>query len=160
MQKPIIFLDYDGVVNTIQWRHYDRNPNHPRGEFRADFAMPEDGFVNNFQAICWLNETYLKRPFDIVVTSTWRKANNYKQCLYNGGLHKKIKIIGKTPWLNTYRGKEIQKWIKEHNFKGKFVILDDDADMGKLKNHLVQCNYEHGYGYSEMQQVVQLLRER
>lgn len=104
LDKPIVFLDYDGVVNTFIWREYPRS-----NKFKVDIAHSEDGFVNDFQAICWLNELYNKIPFDIIVTSTWRLFPNYKEVLYNGGLNSKIKVLGKTPQIiNGSRGDEIQ----------------------------------------------------
>lgn len=155
MNNPIIFLDYDGVVNTIYWREYPRNPEHPRGIFRADFAHASDGFVNNFQAICWLNETYKKCPYDIVVSSTWRVYDNYIECLYNAGLNKDIKVIGKTPRLDGNRGDEIKQWINDNQFTGKYAILDDDADMGDIIDHLVQCDTNYGYNINEMYKVLE-----
>lgn len=154
--KPIIFLDYDGVVNTVYWSHYFRNKSHPRGVFRADFATPSDGFVNNFQAICWLNETYKQIKYDIVVTSTWRMFDNYKECLYNGGLNKEIKILGKTPIINHNRALEIKTWMQENSFNGKYVILDDDNVKG-MSRHLVKCDTFYGYGIKEMHNVIKLL---
>ena len=147
--KPIIFLDYDGVVNTIFWREYD-------GIFKAKYATSTDGFVNNFQAICWLNELFKLYPYDIVVTSTWRLNNHYADFLYNGGLNKEIKVIGRTPRLNTIRGEEIKQWMSSNNFEGKFVIVDDDSDMGDLKRYLVQCNPFTGFGIQEMYKVLEI----
>ncbi len=63
MDKFILFLDYDGVVNTPYWVKKD-------DEVKCLVNLPSDGFVNNYQAICWLNELYRKAPFDIVVTSS------------------------------------------------------------------------------------------
>lgn len=145
--KPIIFLDYDGVVNTMYWCSYPSNPNHSRGTFRCDYAHPHDGFVNNFQAICWLNELYEKIPYDIVVTSTWRKHSNYKDCLYNGGLNKEI-LIDKTPWLGTCRKDEILAWIEQNNYCGEYIIIDDENIEG-LEDSLIKCLPYSGIIYKE-----------
>lgn len=151
----IIFLDFDGVVNTLWFREYPRNRNHPRGIYRFDYAMPQDGFVNNEQAIQWLNEIYKKVPFDIVVTSTWRIGNDCAKILYNSGLDKRIKIIGHTPILHSSRGKEIKQWIKENNFNGNFLILDDDADMDELEDFLIQTNEFIGITYVEVLKILE-----
>lgn len=143
MNDCIIFLDYDGVVNTVYWGIY-------KGQFKADYSHPHMGFVNNYQAICWLNELYKKNPYDIVVTSTWRMSDNYKECLYNGGLNKNIKIIGRTPILHTTRGDEIKEWLITNKYDGRFVIIDDENIIGDLAAYLVKCDPNYGFGIKEM----------
>lgn len=65
MKNNIIFLDFDGVVNTIYYRYYKRFK-----KYQMRYATSADKIVNNRQAIQWLNELYDKYPYDIVVTST------------------------------------------------------------------------------------------
>ena len=61
--KNIIFLDYDGVINTkIE-------------EF--------DGYFDNPEAIHYLNKLCKEFHFDIVVTSSWRHHSGYKDFLYH-----------------------------------------------------------------------------
>lgn len=43
---PIIFLDFDGVVNTIYYRFYERD-----NQYKFRYAHSVDNFVNNEQAI-------------------------------------------------------------------------------------------------------------
>ena len=43
----IIFLDYDGVVNTLYFQRVNGEPN---------FNYPQMDRVNNKQAIAWLNK--------------------------------------------------------------------------------------------------------
>ena len=57
----VVFLDYDGVVNTPMW---DADGKHCR------FNYSRDNKVNNFQAVSWLNRLYEDYKYDIVVTST------------------------------------------------------------------------------------------
>ena len=56
--KNIIFLDYDGVINTKV----------------EDF----DGYFDNPEAIRYLNKLCKEFHFDIVVTSSWRHHSGYK----------------------------------------------------------------------------------
>lgn len=160
---PIIFLDFDGVVNTFIWREYPRNPNHPQGTFHCAFAFADDGFVNNFQAICWLNELYRHVEYDIVVSSTWRmghKIDELRDILYNSGLSKDIEVIGTTPVRYKKRGLEIQEWIDSHNFTGKFCILDDDKDMEHLMPQLVWCQSNWGFGIDEYSKALEILIDK
>ena len=59
----VVFLDFDGVVNISMWD--------PMGE-KCNFNHPTDGKVNDFQAICWLNELCKKTDAKIVLTTSWK----------------------------------------------------------------------------------------
>jgi len=135
----VVFLDYDGVVNTAMWT--------PDGK-RCRFNFPRDGSVNNFQAVQWLSEFCQNYGYDIVVSSTWRAAENYQECLRNGGLRDGINILGHTPLLHgSNRGAEIKKWIDEHPGVENYAILDDDIfdDFYALHGeHVVQCDVNVG----------------
>lgn len=150
--KPIIFLDFDGVVNTFYWTRL------PSGEWKNSIST--DSIVNNLQAIGWLNELYKEIPYDIVVTSTWRighTTEELQRILWNSGFNKDIKVIGKTPILHQQRGFEIQQWIEDNGFHGKFIILDDDSDMGELLPLLVRCDCYIGFGLHEFNKSRRLL---
>ena len=161
MKKKIIFLDFDGVINTL---FFDE-------EGQLHYGARNGEKVNNFQAINWLNMLNIEIPFDIVITSTWRIGKSKKDLadiLYNSGLSRDIQVIGKTPSYNRYintdysfylfghyfsrntrRGREIDLFIKQliyfdkelynkYDFKD-FIILDDDNDMWKYKKNLIKC---------------------
>lgn len=154
MEKPIIFLDFDGVVETIYW---EKNEN---GIW--DFNIHKTGRqeLNNKQAIGWLNELYKKIPYDIVVSSTWRinmPVEALQDLLINSGFNPEIQVIGKTPVLYLQRGLEIQKWIDTAKFKGKFIIIDDDSDMCHLLPLLVRCDCQLGFTIYDYQKALRLL---
>lgn len=161
MLTPIIFLDFDGVINTPFI--IDKHPtvyNH------------KDNSVSNTQSIKLLNWIYLQYPFNIVISSTWRlglSKDELHTILLNSGLNPAIKILGTTPDLrrikydhffkipftnkyfsiHTRRGHEIDQWIHQNDFKGQFFILDDDSDMWKYKKHLIQLNPHDGLTMSK-----------
>ena len=152
-ENRIIFLDYDGVVNNYLWEDYPLTVFGDAG-FKPKYAFPEDGFVNNFQAICWLNKLYEEYPYDIVVTSTWRDSPNYRECLYAGGLSTEIAVIGcvKKGLGNYKRDKLIAQWIEENKFDGSFVIIDDESYLYfpdtynfNAEDHLIITNGDIGY---------------
>ena len=148
----IIFLDYDGVVNSLWFQDVNGEPN---------FNFPSDDKVNNTQAIAWLNKLCRETGAKIVVTSTWRNADNYKECLYNAGLNKNIDILGKTKKLGTKRGIEIQKWLDENKNLNieKFVILDDDMDMEHLIDYLIVTDGLIGMTYYTYDRAKKMLVE-
>ena len=122
----IVFLDYDGVVNNYIFDDYPTTAESDGG-FRVRFAFPEDGFVNNFQAVCWLNELYKAYNYDIVVTSTWRHYLNYADCLYKSGFNKEINIVGCIDWSREEnREYLIHKWLNDNKYSGAYIILDDE----------------------------------
>lgn len=143
-----LFLDYDGVVNTLMW---DDSGKHCR------FNHSRDNKVNNFQAVQWVSKFCREYGYDIVVTSTWRFEDNYKDCLINGGLWDGIQILSRTPYVsNGNRGDEIQKYLDEHQEVENFLIFDDDSDMGVLSDHLIKTNFVFGFSMYNYESAVEL----
>jgi len=155
--KNVIFLDYDGVVNIPMWKR-DEN-----GKYFCSFNFPSDCKVNSYQGCQWVSEFCLNYEYSIVVSSTWRKNNNYKECLKMGGLRDGIEILGKTPEIwhddtgeRTYRGEEISQYLKEHPDIDGYLIFDDDSDMTVHMNRLVKCDGSVGFTIREYQEAVTL----
>ena len=142
MQSRVIFLDYDGVVNTPMWNEAGT---------KCRYNFPSDNKVNNFQAVQWLSQACQKFHYDIVVTSTWRTSENYKECLINGGLRSGIQILGRTESLWTYeaptcRGDQVEKYLKDHPQIKFYVIIDDENDfLPHQKSHLIQTDGDVGF---------------
>jgi hypothetical protein len=157
----VVFLDYDGVVNTIIWEY---NPE--TNKYRADYSFPRRNKVNNYQAVQWLSELCIKYGIDIVVTSTWRMSENYKECLINSGLRDGIKILGKVPEVSTnkcvqtLRAEQINQYLKANPEIGnQFIILDDDyVDVSAYgynnKDHFIRCRTNAGFGLEEFEEAV------
>ena len=154
MGKPIIFLDFDGVVETIYWEKAKD------GTWSYNIHKLGREELNNKQAIGWLNELYNKTPYDIVVSSTWRmgmSVDELQNLLRRSGFNRNIKVIGKTPVLYQQRGLEIQQWIDTAEFKGKFIIIDDDSDMCHLLPLLVRCDCQLGFTIYDYNKALTLL---
>lgn len=161
----VVFLDYDGVVNTLMWN-----------EFGTDYKynFPDDHKVNNFQNVQWLSSFCKTFHCSIVVTSTWRKYNNYKECLINGGLWKDIEIIGKTDDCPGHsRFYEISKYLEEHEDIKDFIILDDDdlieecryckddniKYLGKILMNFIHCNHTVGFSIDEYEKATRIAQK-
>jgi hypothetical protein len=142
MKSRLCFLDYDGVVNTPMWN--------AEGTV-CSYGFAKEGKVNNFQAVQWLSEACQKFGYDIVVTSTWRLWDNYKECLINGGLRKGIEVLGRTPRFSGLpRCAEIKAYIEEHPEIQYYVIVDDEADMlTEQMGHFIMTNGDTGFNLSE-----------
>mgnify|MGYP007080848394 FL=1 len=152
--KPIIFLDFDGVVETIYWEKDED------GSWSFNVHKVNHTELNNKQAIGWLNELYNKIPYDIVVSSSWRIGMTLEQLqdlITKSGFNSKIKVIGVTSILYQARGLEIQQWIDNNKFKNKFIIIDDDYDMCHLLPMLVRCDCQLGFTIYDYQKAIKLL---
>ena len=149
MNSRVIFLDYDGVVNTAMWNNKGTSCN---------YNFPEDGKVNNFQAVQWISEFCQTCHYDIVVSSSWRTEPNYQECLRNGGLRDGIQIIGKTPDRpGQSRGSEIKAYLEEHPEIKYYIIVDDDNDMlPEQKEHFVKTNVDRGFGKPEYRKCIEI----
>ncbi len=118
----IIFLDIDGVVNTIFW-------DEEKQKFR--FSNPMDNKVSNTTAVNILTGICRETNAKIVISSSWRKITDVSECLYNSGLPRDIEIIGKTGSRNDgCRGKEITDWLKDNENLGieNYVVIDDEVN--------------------------------
>lgn len=130
----ILFLDYDGVVNTPMWDATGK---------KCTYNFPSDNKVNNFQAVQWVSEFCEKFKFSIVVTSTWRMHENWEECLINGGLRKSVEIIGRTDIISHNRAKEIQDYLNKHDWD-TFLIFDDEK-IKKFSKYQIKCNDGCGF---------------
>lgn len=154
----IIFLDFDGVINTPMWDDEGK---------RCRFYGSGDGKVNDFQAICWLNELCKRTSSKIVLSTSWKdyKSLNFlRELLYNSGLKRNVEIIGKTPMIRTedcYKDRtiEIETYLIGHEADNveNYVILDDDEIFEPLVSHFVKCNTCYGFKEPEFQKALKIL---
>lgn len=150
LMKRVVFLDYDGVVNRNMWTKVN-------GEWVCRFGYPEDGQVNDEQAVQWISEFCEKYGYDIVVTSTWRKYPEWESCLRNAGLRDNIKILGCTALPTKNRAEEISDYLAEHNEIKEYLIFDDKRELAKAcPEHLVLCDPIRGFGEHEYEKAVEM----
>ncbi len=152
----VIFLDIDGVLNS---GNYIKNPN-------IDFDDPT--YQMDPVAVARLNRITDATGAKIVVSSTWRLAflTHPTPLLALQECMQSYKITGevigmtceKANALRNRRGKEIQVWINEHyNDIEKFVIIDDDSDMGRIRTHQILTKFEDGLLDYHVDRVIEIL---
>ncbi len=141
MQQRIVFLDFDGVLNTQTLVEASPTPHQPG----ADLLDPKA--VARLEGLC------VETASVIVLTSTWRLTFNVDELvamLRDKGLAT-ARIAGVTPMIphKRGRGQEIQAWL-DHAAESVgleatgVVILDDLDDMLHLMPWLVQTTFESG----------------
>jgi hypothetical protein len=136
----VIFLDIDGVLAPIRrWDRYgDLDP----------------------ACIQVLNEIVARAGADVVVSSTWRHGKTVaelQEMLDAEGFAGCV--LDKTPtgMNGASRGDEIAAWLAEHAVGG-YVIIDDHADMGELRTHLVLTHPAHGLQPADVSRALAMLR--
>ena len=149
--SKIVFLDYDGVVNRKMWTQLD-------GKWVCRYGYPEDGRVNDGQAVQWVSEFCERYGFDIVVTSTWRKYPEWETSLRGGGLRESVKILGATPLPTKDRAEEISEYLAAHPDIGEYLVFDDKDSLVESIHacRLVLCKKERGFGEEEYNAAVAL----
>lgn len=140
MDRPIIFLDVDGVLNRIST--HDRTPG---------------GFIGvDDRNLMVLKKMVEETCAEIVLSSSWKMCwiddipDADGQYLVDRLREYGIEIIGRTPDYpkgGYYRGHEILQWLQENGIR-KFVVLDDDIfpDFREMKitRNMVQTSKIYG----------------
>lgn len=166
MRRPILFLDFDGVLN------------HHRTPTRHTFPSGVAYLGIDPRNVARLNHICEAVPeMRIVVSSAWRTsydAFQLGQVLAEQDFLYPDRIIGVTPtWVDLpvfrreppCRGDEIQAWIDrqpegERPTNEEIAILDDMEDLGHLDGRLVRTDmYDGGMRDAEADRVIALLSE-
>lgn len=143
-----------GVLNYTLWYYDDRNP----GNLNGQEGEIDPLCVDRINLLCE------KMQAQIVISSDWRIATNYKERLERAGLKN---IIDKTPvtlfgtYGSTYhftRGEEIQMWLEWHPATKNYVIIDDRDDMTcEQLSHFVKVNPYRGFTDDDLEKAMQIL---
>lgn len=145
---PIVFLDVDGVLAKL-----DINYRYTR---------------LNQDCVDALGVLLERTGADIVLSSSWRYSHtpeDFQRLLADYGLT--ARVIDRTPMpehelipglvAGMTRGAEIGAWLAVSGRGRRFVILDDEEDMGKLAPWLVRTDHRDGLTLAEVEQAIALL---
>lgn len=162
--NPIIFLDVDGVLNTLPWMKgiKSRRTIVLPTRRRSWLEMLDPSLVAN------LNLIVEKTGADIVVSSTWRLTHDaaaMQSLLDEAGFEGTViditgdrydtRIWDGHSWNlperteDVRRGRVIHWWLHQHPNVKRFVIIDDDSDMEPLLHRHVKTHYMHWDRYPE-----------
>lgn len=141
VDKCIIFLDFDGVLNSCRW--FDKRALNP------DPALTTQESMIDPDAVAQLNRIIEATDCDVSISSAWRCGNtmgHLLRLLVKRGMDKKHwdKFMAPTPDIrDATRGAEIQAWLDGpyHDDYKRFVIIDDGEDMAHLTDRTV---WTHG----------------
>lgn len=119
----IIFLDVDGVLNIMS-------------ESYNTFMKPYSQHIEP-HLIQRLNYIIEQTDAHVVISSSWRATmDDLKLQMEEQGFKYWDKVLGRTPhddemkdctfeeaWM---RGNQIKQWIKDNNFSGNYIVLEDE----------------------------------
>jgi len=176
-KMKIIFLDIDGVLNTV------RGTLETRKRWNVLPSLKHSGHTRfDAMAVQNLNELCRISGARIVLSSCWKYTYyNYKQMMRSIRFAQELmdeqritgKVIGVTPTINRGRewhgksigrGREIRLWLMRHKKQYKitrYVILDDDSDfLQHQKSHHVKTKYDgEGLDWKSVLLALKILRQ-
>lgn len=162
MGKPIIFLDFDGVLNNDRF-------------FEATRIRPGSDKALDPKCIGRLNALLSISGANVVISSSWRfngrlsdlmgrtvhrSLPELRKILVRRGFSYPERVVGKTPvhGLRGHRGTEISQYIFDKGVESPFVIIDDDDDMDPFIAHLVQTYPLYGMTNKDVDRAMILLK--
>lgn len=149
MRPPTIFLDFDGVLNSIRSLLATG-----RGGARSPDPM----------AVGLVERLAVNAGAQVVISSSWRVGSSVpdlqRTLIRWQGRALAERVIDVTPRLGGQRGAEIARWLAQHPnlHDGNYVIIDDDADMldGQL-SRFVQTRHRDGFGVVEYLRALEII---
>ena len=127
----IIFLDFDGVMDTAYYDHMLSKQGLPGNDPYGTVFDPT--CVHNLRRI--IDNT----GADIVVSSSWKHFMTYKEFLEMWdarGLPGFVTDVTPIPNMRRNRGDEIDAWLNECNVECQYVIIDD-LDGSNFNEHQI-----------------------
>ena len=149
----IIFLDFDGVLNSISSFIYNTR--------MRKLGLSDTPTHQSFDPIAFSNLQYILEELpdvQVVVSSAWRKHKTLAalQKVFETNHLLPERMVGTTPVLDGYRGKEIESYLKDHSEVTEFVIIDDDSDMKPYMDRLVKTSTRNGLTLTDADKVIEM----
>ena len=148
--SPVVFLDVDGVLNSIHTIRVTAN----------NYTFVDEKHILRLKRI--LDETGAV----VVLSSDWKdgmvdpETRSDLEELRDELLRYGIEITDYTPddTLFRCRGTEIEMWLQSHPEVSRFVILDDRADIDPNKDRWVQTYYTEGLTDENADDAIRILK--
>lgn len=152
----VIFLDFDGVLNTLG--------NAEEYRYAPEWAKAW-GFIWVLKDKVEILSEFLNwDDVKLVISSTWRE--NWSQIYLTEILNDEVsgvgdEIISTTPVMHTKRGVEIKSWLENTDFDvTHYAIIDDNIDMlPSQMPFFVQTNDSVGLTKEDMRKVYDILHQ-
>ena len=150
--KSIIFLDFDGVLNTGQYQAQLAMEGKPTRDAWGPLFDPRA--VENLKLILDASDA------DVVVTSSWRyilPARSLRMMWKERNMPGRIGAILPCDTFCLSRGEEIECWLSDHG-RPRYIILDDvDEFSPGQHDRLVEVNPVVGISEADAERGIGLL---
>jgi hypothetical protein len=165
----LIFLDFDGVINSTKWMHSDQFKQETKDLSDADLYLIKVQYLIDPNSIQLINELVDRSKAEVVVSSTWRhkfSIDELNSILKSRG--STFNIIDKTPrrYSNRFsqtiaRGIEIQAYLDSlPHSPDSIVILDDIDNMLHLSKYLILTYDETGITTQNIESALKMLNKK
>jgi hypothetical protein len=149
--RPVLFLDFDGVLNS---RRYF--------EATANNHLDTDAGALDPIAVERLNRVIDATEAEIVVSSAWRLINtvgSLQRTLRARGFRHRIRSRTPVHYVDRGRYMEIREWLFVNAHGGPFAIVDDDHDAGiSYAPRFVQTTFDEGLTDAHVEKLIEILR--
>lgn len=135
----IIFLDVDGVLNTI-----------------SDYRLYGPDFINML-AVSRLSKIIKATNSKIVVSSNWRLEEKSRKILHQALGKYNLEIYDYTV-RRSKKSQEIKIWLDENEII-KFAIIDDDPRASLEASSFFKINEEFGLTEDKADEIIRYLNE-
>ncbi len=155
MNRPVIFLDFDGVLNTEQYQARLAVEGKPNKDAWGPLFDPRA--VENLRRILDATDAA------IVISSSWRWVHHLSSLRMMWEVRELPgDIIDTIPCGATYisRGEEIECWLDKHG-RPDYVIIDDIDDFYQAQHdHYIETNPIVGITEANAQKVIEILNSK
>lgn len=147
MKDKIIFLDFDGVLNSV--RSASAFGGYPWNVNKDSLTMFDPIAIALIKKICKDYEV------DIVLSSTWRLKFSIEEL----SVALDLPIVDKTPCkFSASRGEEIGMYLDSNKSITNYCIIDDDSDMlPNQLNRFVKTSPYEGFLFEDYVKTISIL---
>lgn len=150
----LIFIDIDGVFNSLTYYKSDRfnnEPTYPLSEFDTECVKR---YMNIIE----------KTGAKTVISSSWRFTDGLRNIMEQVGFYGTALEFEITPYLGTIRGLEIRSYLEQYEDTHKneevesYCIIDDETDMlYEQKDNFVNTDINFGLTDEDVDKVIKIL---
>lgn len=165
----IIFLDFDGVINSQKFLRSQYFKDSIQGLTDAELYLLKYEYMIDPEAVKLVNDLVARSGAEVVASTSHRtrySIDEMNAMLKNRGAT--FEISAKTPRgmprkfsIPVERGDEIEEYLTILKDAGEkvdgFVILDDHSDMGNVRKNLVLTSDRRGITTEDVEEALKIL---
>lgn len=156
----VIFLDFDGVLNSVLYAKTEEYQTHAGGaSWHSVDSLKWWSYGLDATRVELLNQLVERTGAKVVISSSWRLGATQEwlvQVLVSRGF--RGEVVGVTPaYGDEPRCKEIEGWIEVHRPES-YVVIDDDADA-EIRGRFVLTSSHCGLTAEDVDEAVRILEK-